>query len=93
MGDLLHPPDRNHALGRKPDWNTDMKCLPLVTMILFLCSASGLAAADDVPRTIDDDGPTQGTQRLPLNELWRVGGEDDDLIFGRITDLQDASGR
>ena len=65
-----------------------MKCLSLVTMALFLCSAFGLADAADVPRTIDDDGPAQGVQPLALRELWRVGGEDEDVIFGRITDLK-----
>jgi len=65
-----------------------MKCLPLVTMVLFLCSAFGLTNAADVPRTIDEDGPAQGVQPLALRELWRVGGEDEDVIFGRITDLK-----
>ena len=65
-----------------------MKCLPLLTMVLFLCSAFGLADAADVPRTIDDDGPAQGVQRLTFRELWRVGGDDEDVIFGRITDLK-----
>lgn len=65
-----------------------MKCLSLATMVLFLCSALGLADAADVPRTIDDDGPVQGVQPLDLRELWRVGGEDEDVIFGRITDLK-----
>jgi len=57
-------------------------------MALFLCSAFGPAEAGDVPRTIDDDGPSQGVQPLKLRELWRVGGEDEDLIFGRIADLE-----
>ena len=65
-----------------------MKCLPLVTMTLFLCPAIGLAGATGVPCTIDEDGPAQGVQSLALQELWRVGGEDEDVIFGRITDLK-----
>jgi hypothetical protein len=65
-----------------------MKRLPIVTMVMFLCSGFGLANAGDVPRTIDDDGPAQGAQPLALRELWRVGGEDEDVIFGRITDLK-----
>jgi hypothetical protein len=65
-----------------------MKCFFLVTTALFLCSAFGLADAADVPRTIDNDGPSQGVQPLALRELWRVGGEDEDVIFGRITDLK-----
>ncbi len=65
-----------------------MKCLPFMTMALFLLSASGLADAADVPRTIDVDGPAQGVQPLALRELWRVGGEDEEVLFGRITDLK-----
>ena len=64
-----------------------MKCQPFLTILLFLCAAAGLAAAAEVPRTIDQDGPAQGVGPLALNELWRVGGEDEDVIFGRITDL------
>jgi len=59
---------------------------PLVTLILFLCPACGLATG--VPRLIDDDGPAQGVQPLVLRALWRVGSEDDDVIFGRITDVK-----
>ncbi|MFH1754272.1 MAG: 6-bladed beta-propeller [Candidatus Latescibacterota bacterium] len=65
-----------------------MKCLPFAIMVLLLCSAFGPANAADVPRTIDNDGPTQGVQPLALHELWRVGGEDEDIMFGRITDLK-----
>jgi len=64
-----------------------MKCLSFMTMLLFLCSAFGLVDAADIPRTIDDDGPAQGVQPLALREIWRVGGENEDVIFGRITDL------
>jgi len=65
-----------------------MKFIPLVTMMLLLCSVFCLAAAANVPRNIDDDGPAQGVRPLALRELWRVGGEDEDVIFGRITDLK-----
>ena len=40
------------------------------------------------PRTIDTDGPAQGIQRLDLQELWRGGGQDENVLFGRITDLK-----
>jgi hypothetical protein len=65
-----------------------MKHLSLTTLLLLLCAVSGLADTADVPRTIDDDGPARGVERLSLRELWRVGGEDEDVIFGRITDLK-----
>ncbi|MBU2693340.1 MAG: hypothetical protein KJ970_20670 [Candidatus Eisenbacteria bacterium] len=57
-------------------------------IVLFLGSAFGPADAADVPRSLDDDGPTHGVQPLALHELWRVGGENEDIMFGRITDLK-----
>jgi hypothetical protein len=39
------------------------------------------------PLHIDDDGPLMDAKSLELDELWRVGGEDEDVIFGRITDV------
>jgi len=65
-----------------------MKYLSLLMLVLFLCLAIGLAGATAVPRTMDEDGPTQGAGPLALHELWRVGGEDEDVIFGRIVDLK-----
>lgn len=59
-----------------------------ITMALSFCAVLNLANATNVPRIIDADGPAQGSQQLNLNELWRVGGEDEDVIFGRITDLK-----
>ena len=56
------------------------------TLMLILILPA-FAQADDIPRMIDDDGPAQGTRLLEMDELWRVGGEDGDLIFGRIVDV------
>ena len=55
---------------------------------LIFCLAGNAAAQTDIPRLIDTDGPAQGVQELALHELWRVGGPDEDLIFGRIIDLE-----
>jgi hypothetical protein len=65
-----------------------MKRLPFMMMLLLPLAVPGLATAADVPRTIDADGPAQGVQPLALRELWRVGGDDEDVLFGRITDLK-----
>ncbi len=50
--------------------------------------------AADVPRVLNQGDPAEGTQRLTLQELWRVGGEDDEEnIFGLITQVRaDAAG-
>lgn len=63
-----------------------MRFLTLIAAILLACP--GARAGDDVPRTIDDDGPEQGVVTPDLQELWRVGGEDGDIIFGRISDVK-----
>ncbi len=64
-----------------------MNCVLVASLALLLCPAIGSADAGHVPRTIDTDGPAEGVQPLILHELWRVGGQDEDVIFGRITDL------
>jgi hypothetical protein len=54
---------------------------------LLATPVTGLAAVDAVSRRIDRDGPALGAESLDLRELWRVGGEDEDVIFGRIVDV------
>lgn len=65
-----------------------MKIFPAVIVVLILFPMVCFAADYDIPRIIDDDGPAQGVTPLVLKELWRVGGEDSDVIFGRIVDVQ-----
>ncbi len=65
-----------------------MKHMFVATLTLLLCSAFSPADAAPVPHTIDDNGPAEGVQPLTLRELWRVGGEDEDLILGRVSDLE-----
>lgn len=58
-------------------------------MASFVLGSAALAAADvPVSRIIDDDGPARGVRTLDLDERWRVGGEDEDVIFGRIMDVK-----
>ncbi len=65
-----------------------MRRLPLLTLTTLLFPIAALAAIPAITHHIDDDGPAQGVQPLDLRELWRVGGEDSDLIFGRIVDVE-----
>ena len=63
-----------------------MKARVSLIAILLLCTAASATA--EVPRIIDTDGPAEGVRPLALEEEWRVGGEDGDLIFGRISDIR-----
>ena len=59
-----------------------------LSIIILLClPALGLATVPSIPRLIHDDGPVLGVQPLVLEEEWRIGGEDEDVIFGRILDV------
>ena len=65
-----------------------MKHLHITALILASLPLIAGAADSPVPRHIDTDGPSQGVETLTLQEQWRVGGEDEDVIFGRIVDLK-----
>ncbi len=62
----------------------------LITLMVFL-PLSSLAGENTTARLIDTDGPSLEAKTLDLKELWRVGGEDEDVIFGRIVDVQTGS--
>lgn len=64
-----------------------MKIISLLFLVLFLSPLLGLAGETEIPRLINNSGPTHGVQPLALKELWRSGGEDEDVIFGRIVDV------
>jgi hypothetical protein len=58
------------------------------------CGTSLTAAAEGVPLVANADVPRDGSIDLHLEEAWRAGGPDDDLIFGMITQVrQDDEGR
>lgn len=59
----------------------------LIAAILVLLPMAGLATGTVPPVRIDSDGPAQVNLTLELEELWRAGGEDGDVIFGRISDV------
>lgn len=60
--------------------------LPSAIFALFLILLqTGGSYAADVPRVENPSEPSQGTQKVELEELWRIGGEDDeDNIFGVV---------
>ncbi|PID80855.1 hypothetical protein CSB20_05375 [bacterium DOLZORAL124_64_63] len=66
------------------------------TTVLLLVTALLLAAFPAAAQNIVNNGPkpAQGLVKAQLKELWRLGGEDDDVFFGTIARVtQDAEGR
>jgi len=61
--------------------------MKIITLVLALCALSIPAFADIPPALIDTDGPSEGIVTLDLEELWRAGGEDSEVLFGRISDV------
>lgn len=57
----------------------------LTSMLLVaLALASGPVAGSDVRHVHNDSQPRDGLQTVVLEELWRVGGEEDGVFFGRV---------
>jgi len=71
-----------------------IQALLLTLATACLITMPGLAAADAaVPRVDNPSTPRDGTVDLHLEEAWRAGGPDDDVIFGMVTQVrQDAEG-
>ena len=70
--------------------------LALTLLLLALAVAAPRStAAQEAPRIDNGAEPAEGVRALPLRELWRAGGwDDEDVIFGLITAVQvDADGR
>jgi hypothetical protein len=66
----------------------------LVNLLLLLMAASALAewqgkfeVSEGVPHVLNPESPAEGESVLELNELWRVGGDDEDIFFGVIAQL------
>ncbi len=64
--------------------------LALATLLLsiaFGARAVETVMVDGVPHVKNGATPTQGVEKLPMKEIWRHGGDDDeDVLFGMITD-------
>ncbi len=56
----------------------------LLIAVILLCAP--LAQADDPAAPVIRNGaePAEGLEVLRLEEMWRAGGEDDDVFFGHI---------
>ena len=64
----------------------------LATGILLACLASSLTAYPDAPRIVNTT-PCEPARTVQLEELWRFGGEDCDILLGTITEATtDAQG-
>jgi hypothetical protein len=62
-----------------------MSSLVLVILIAATCVVQAREAeATDVPVVRSGAEPADGLQVVRLEEMWRAGGEDDDIIFGHI---------
>ncbi len=70
-----------------------MKQILLLLSALLVSSGITLADQTNIPRIHNPSTPSLGKEQLKLTELWRTGGEDEDVIFGEIVDVvTDAAG-
>ncbi|MCK4414503.1 MAG: hypothetical protein KAY32_13265 [Candidatus Eisenbacteria sp.] len=56
---------------------------------LLVCGglAPGASAEGQAPHIPNPAQPLQGTDEITLEELWRIGGEDDELFFGVVSQI------
>lgn len=65
----------------------------LITLPLLLAlTLSAAANPGDAPRIANPDTPRDGADHVLLDELWRVGGDDGDLLLGMITQVRQDRG-
>jgi len=74
-----------------PGTFTLLLCAPILLSVLLLIpapvSATEEVRIDGVLHIQNGATPSQGTETLALQELWRAGGEDDEVIFGVIAQV------
>jgi len=58
--------------------------LTLLILVPLSASAGEVVQVDGVPHVRNAAVPAEGVQTQPLTELWRVGGEDEEVFFGTI---------
>jgi hypothetical protein len=64
--------------------------VPLLPRLVFLIlvpvtvRAGEVTLVDGIPHVLNPAQPPQGVQTVEMEELWRIGGEDDDVFFGLI---------
>lgn len=72
--------------------------IPIVLTVLALAVVAAPAQSadvktiDGVPHVMNPEKPRKKAETVKLEELWRVGGEDDEEIFGVITQVVAGSG-
>jgi hypothetical protein len=59
--------------------------LALLLLLPATLDAGQVALVDGIPHVSNPARPPQGVQTVHLQELWRAGGEDDDIFFGLIS--------
>lgn len=73
--------------------------LRILLPLLLLAAVAGaqpriVTEADGTVRVVNPESPLNGETVVALEELWRAGGDDPDLLIGAIGDLEfDAAGR
>ena len=60
--------------------------LSLVSLLLVAATAIAgeVTVVDGIPHILNTTQPPQGVQTVELEELWRAGGEEDEVFFGFI---------
>ena len=61
--------------------------LAFLLLIPVAVGAGEVSLVDGIPHIMNQAQPPQGRQTVDLVELWRAGGEDGEVIFGRISDV------
>jgi len=68
--------------------------IPVICLLFMLLYTTTMALAvqteqiDGVLHVRNSDVPRDGAANLILDEVWRAGGPDDDLVFGMITQVR-----
>jgi len=55
---------------------------------IFLCALLPMAIAAAVPPVVKNSEPVDPPRTVELEEIWRVGGEEDDHVFGLMIDAR-----
>lgn len=53
-------------------------------LVLMLLAAGATVALADAPRVENGADPAEGLVTADLQEMWRAGGEDDEIFFGNV---------
>jgi len=60
--------------------------------LLAICAALAAAARAEPLRSDNGADPSQGIVTMEMKELWRAGGDDDDVFFGNVLQVLPAPG-